>query len=848
MIRSMSVERRFQVCLAATASLGTLLLGLGQSNMTLPVVAVFAAVTSVYFTDYQDWFHLNRHAANILALGAAGFAVVDVMQQELGTQLVAIANLLIYLQIILLYQKKNLRLYWHVLVLSLLQVVVAAALNLGIEFGVLLVVYMFLALISLTLLFILCETADYTVADASSNFAFAPAGRMMHRAHPEASPLAGSPPEKALTAVLSTDQPAEAMLSSDLIQQVLRLGLTTLLLTFIVFFLTPRFGRSTWRGGPVHAERLVGFTDEVRLNDIGRIRESPEKVMRVQFVTDGDYRPYALKTELYLRGSVLRDYEPYSGRWTALQPRSHDQQAPQRGPHTTHVVRQAISLEDSEILFSTMPVVFLPETPPNLQMSSEIGQIYRVPPEPKGLAGHLRYEVGSRAFVDGRQRDIVPRRYGTEERPYRLSSVLRYTRFNEEALPSLPAIARSVLDDAEVEPGDRIGILRALESHLQRLDMFRFSSELTELPPQGMDPIEHFLAESHEGHCEYFASALTLMLRSQGIPARMVVGFKGGDYNRMGHYYQIRQLHAHAWVEAFLEPEHVPVNALLEGETANEGAWMRLDPTPLDTDPTVTFVTSDLFDRIGQVTDYMQMLWNDYILGMDTDRQRKAIYKPLMDGTLTSYFNYVLDGEWRSVFLSELVTKLGVDSLSNFHRTWFNWRALPVVIATVLLLIATYLVLRRPVQRIWNRAWTIVKQQFIARLVRNRETAFYYRFERILRRHGIKRRPSQTPRELALSLQRLDPVRTDGSPAATGHNDSDASVLVKGPVDSGGAALIGSVAEAGGDIVDLFYRVRYGGSPLTAAESKTVDRKLAHVARAFSTKRFPSPPGTETRQ
>ena len=526
----MFVERRLQICLAATAALGTLLLGLGQANYTLPIVAVFAALTSVYFTDHLGWFRLNRHAANIFALGAVGFTVMDVFQQDAGRQLVAIANLLIYLQIILLYQQKKLRLYWHVLVLSLLQVVVAAALNLGIEFGVLLVLYMFLSMLSLTLLFILCETANYTVASAgdgpSGNFALAPMPRM-RRAPAE------EPDQPRLAAVLSMERPAEAMLTRGLVKQVIRLGLTTLVLTFVVFFLTPRFGKSSWRGGPLGNERLVGFTEEVSLNDIGRIQESTEKVMRVQFVSDGDFMPYELRSELFLRGSVLRNYEPYKGRWKALRPRSHDQEdLPEVKPHTTGVVLQTISLQDSEILFSTMPVAASKLSPRNVVMSAEMGQLYRQPPEPKGMAGHFRYEVGSRAFIEGRQRHIVPRRYGTDRSEFRLSPMDDYLRFDEVALPSLREIGRSVIETAEIEPGDRIGKIRALEAHLQRLDMFRYTDELTELPPKGMDPIEHFLTQTRKGHCEYFASALTLLLRSQGIPARMVVGYKGGDYNR----------------------------------------------------------------------------------------------------------------------------------------------------------------------------------------------------------------------------------------------------------------------------------------------------------------------------
>src|SRR5688572_18551291 len=127
----MPVERLLQIHVAVLAALGTLLLGMGQQKATLPVLAIFAAVTSVYFTDILRWFWLNRTLGNIAAIGGLLVASYEFFYENPSEQqLLAIANLLVYLQIVLLYQKKNERRYWYVMVLSLLQVVVAAALNL----------------------------------------------------------------------------------------------------------------------------------------------------------------------------------------------------------------------------------------------------------------------------------------------------------------------------------------------------------------------------------------------------------------------------------------------------------------------------------------------------------------------------------------------------------------------------------------------------------------------------------------------------------------------------------------------------------------------------------------------
>ena len=77
-------------------------------------------------------------------------------------------------------------------------------------------------------------------------------------------------------------------------------------------------------------------------------------------------------------------------------------------------------------------------------------------------------------------------------------------------------------------------------------------------PATRIDPIEDFVANNPRGHCEYFAAALALMLRSQGIPARVVLGYRCDEWNGPGKCYQVRQSDAHAWVEAYLAAGDIP--------------------------------------------------------------------------------------------------------------------------------------------------------------------------------------------------------------------------------------------------------------------------------------------------
>ena len=100
------------------------------------------------------------------------------------------------------------------------------------------------------------------------------------------------------------------------------------------------------------------------------------------------------------------------------------------------------------------------------------------------------------------------------------------------------------------------------------------------------DPIGDFLFRYRSGHCEYFATAMVLMLRSQGIPARFVTGFLGGENNRLG-YYIVRQSNAHAWVEAYLP----------------DSGWTVFDPTPPAGRPAVA--QRSLWSAIRQAYDFM---------------------------------------------------------------------------------------------------------------------------------------------------------------------------------------------------------------------------------------------------
>ena len=106
-------------------------------------------------------------------------------------------------------------------------------------------------------------------------------------------------------------------------------------------------------------------------------------------------------------------------------------------------------------------------------------------------------------------------------------------------------------------PDDRAFLSRALQLFRDQ----KFSYSLSP-PPLGPQPVDDFLFSTREGFCEHFASSLAVLARAGGLPARVVVGYQGGERNPFGDYWIVRQADAHAWVEIWLD-----------------GAWQRVDPT-----------------------------------------------------------------------------------------------------------------------------------------------------------------------------------------------------------------------------------------------------------------------------
>lgn len=800
----MKLERIVQIHVAALAIIGAVLLGMGQQSPLFTSLAVFAAVTSVIFTDILGWFYLNRLIANLAALCALFFSLNDFLRPEMQTQLLAIANLLIYLQIVLFYQQKNPRLYWQLTVLSLLQVVVSAALNVGFEFGLVLILYAVVAFSTLAVLHVHreglrvvelaarwrsqreeAEPPDRSSEDAADRW------RRWLRREPMTRPL------------ISSVRLGQQVIAGGLLRQIAAIGFSTLVFAFVLFFTAPRLDSSARRGYQARPTRLVGFSEEVTLDEMTSILESSDTVMRVSFRDAASGRPYRVYGEPYFRGVVLTKYVYDDGvaRWR--RPAKFAGDVLSVPPPSRSLVRQDVTLQPVKetVLFAICPVYRCDQTPPDIRVRPRTEQLYYETFFRERPRQEYRYSVVTTGLLGGVQLDVTPL-------PGDVTNLMDFDllAFDEARFPQIKKIADEIVGQEKATRLKRADIVRRLRDHFLKPGAYNYTLDFARVHRQGWrDPIEDFVANHRSGHCEYFASALVMMLRSQGIPARMVVGFRGGEYNALGDYYQVMQRHAHAWVEVYLPPDEARSESPPEADASPLGGWLRVDPTPGSDIDRARQLQQGWMDVVDDVLDYASTMWTDYILGLTAKRQQESIYEPMA--------HQARPETWASV----------LQRLNEIRRHAQGWAAS----ITPFLGAALFLVLAVSALWYWRRGRTNSRASpgasrwqwrwSLGESARRRSAAtltveFYGRLEAALNQLGLSRGIGQTPRELAFQAgERLAAL----SPQA-------------------GAAQLPP------RIVEIFYRVRFGQDDLADHDRSEIDGLLARLEEAV--RRIVEPP------
>jgi hypothetical protein len=770
--------------------MGTMLLGMGQGEIGMTLVMILAAGLSVWLTDIKGWVYLNRNLANLIMLGAALFSLRGLTHLYSEFQALSFAQLLIYLQIILLFQKKDSRTYWLLIMLSMLQVVVAALFSQGVFFGMLLVAYMLFASLSLTLLLLnrQCELLSPRGERRSSAEKTSSSEKSASRW-----PLIDLPP--------NFDAPesdgGRQGIVGELFRRLFGMAVRTLGLTMVLFVITPRFGQVGWGGGgyAMQPKATVGFNDQVTLGELGKLIESPSEVMQIRFFEKDNETPYLTDGEIYLYGGLLTDYA--HGRWkvgaaTNFRPPSvgkpHLERLPGDILPKSYIVQKCkIENLDRNELFFVDPgfIIELDNTAINPNHST--CRLFR---ENDFRTKKFSYRLGTTAFLEGVQSKLTPLYWKKEDE--KLAMNVPRDKKGEPELKKLKELADRWIAESKLPPSDVLGRAQFLEHKLSDSGQYQYSLVGQKRNPN-LDPIEDFLIEHKAGHCEYFATALTLMLRHEGIPARMVIGFHCTEWHESEQCYQVRQLHAHTWVQAYLKPDQLPKHSL-HGEEywdwKEKGGWYRLDPTPASN----RAANDGFFAPIDNALQWLNFTWSYYVVELNSERQRKAIFAPIADAAI-DLKNFLFSRETWDAFYERIT-----DALQSSGAVGaLAWTLLIVTVAAAIALAGLngYLF-----WRLGRSVWLIIEARRSKRRRGPRiEVEFYRRFEHLLAKNGLSRPLGQTPQEFA------------------------------GPAGEWLALWTGEnrLLPLPAKVVDAYYRVRYGQLPLEDGQSQEIDWILKEV-------------------
>lgn len=361
-----------------------------------------------------------------------------------------------------------------------------------------------------------------------------------------------------------------------------------LILTAGLFFFLPRTARAAFQHFISHRYHLAGFSGHVTLGEIGEIKRENTPVMHIKMDRQED-RPLSLKW----RGAALSEF---NGRaWSS--PPFADPEIMRPGPGGLLVLagEPQLRAESRHISYSVhlneigSDALFFAGAPQYLRIDSPVirnwGENYHIR---FGDSQGVWYQVYSR--LDPPTRPDAPPREFADPLP-------REWRRHYLQLPRLdPRIGELTqrIVGTESSPATQA---RLIENYLRT--HYGYTLELP--PSEPADPLAFFLFHRKKGHCEYFASAMAVMLRVIGIPTRMATGFQSGVYNPISGSQLIRTSDAHAWVEAWLP----------------QRGWTTFDPTPPDLNPQ----RLSLWTRLSFYADAAEVFWQDWVLNYNLDRQ-----------------------------------------------------------------------------------------------------------------------------------------------------------------------------------------------------------------------------------
>ncbi len=685
------------------------------------------------------WTVIRRNAPLLNRVAGAGFiiaAFILLLFEYFGLDvipIIALAHFMILVCVCKLLQQQTYRDQAQVFVLSLLLLIVAAIVSGDLLFPVVLLVYLTVGFHAFLQFHVVSEQHRLRRHNLGIDL-----------------PWRGSQPgANALPRVAAMGVASLA-------------GLACVVIGAAIFVLFPRvgggmFGRLDAPGG---GYALTGFGPSFNFEALGPIQQSERKVMTVVITWEGDPPPSDAEVEPHFRGATFVRYcrdlgtrEPWEWRAPSRQTRSivdlpiistlfSDRIIPVlQGEHltlesTVMVQRYLLQPTDHQYLFTCYPAIEI--RLPNFDevRKSIDDQTLRV----QGKSGTgMRYEAVS--AVRTRDGNLAPRIQAALDAERELERITPSVLLPDPPLPreaELQALvarldARAGTTEPLEAPADYEAFARTVVEFLQGPS---FVYQLAGSTPGGREPIGHFLLTSRQGYCQHFAAAMTLLCQYRGIPARIVTGYRGGEYNPIGRYYVVREKHAHSWTEVFIPGRD----------------WVTYDPTPPQ-DAGHAIRQGWLMDA-HRYLDYLQFQWANLVVAYDSGvrdelgtsferwLRRPGGDKPTLAGSVAA-------------FLRELIWWRAELSLSDRLLYWAFaiMVALMVVLCGYVIVSVLYLLAVR------------LRQEWRARRAdrRSSEEEFYHRFCGRMAHLGLQRKRHQTPAEFAAELARRYPLLSDAA-------------------------------------------------------------------------------------
>ena len=374
--------------------------------------------------------------------------------------------------------------------------------------------------------------------------------------------------------------------------------LQALPLMLVLYLFFPRFTGALWSLPGAGGAGLTGMSETMQPGSLGEVMESTEPAFRASF--RGAVPP---PEQRYWRMLVL--WQTDGRRWDrgALPPGRERLTA--GGPE----YRYQLILEPNRL--GWLPVLDRPvETP--LDALAFAGNVYE---RREPTRERLSYELS--AWPQARDRALTP-----------------FTRHAALQLPdTLSPRVRELAERLRTGRADSLAVAQAAFEHFRR-EPFVYTLR----PPRlGSDPVDEFLFETRRGYCEHYASAFVTLMRAAGVPARVVMGYQGGEHNPAGNYLLVRQSDAHAWAEVWDETRgwvRVDPTAAVAPARIERGseAIRRLEASGLNpgslTDAALTrAIEFGLFERLwrrSQLTlDYANLAWYRWVADYGAERQSK---------------------------------------------------------------------------------------------------------------------------------------------------------------------------------------------------------------------------------